>query len=86
MASTLGWIATVLFTVCYIPQIVKTLKTKTTDGLSVWLLIIAFIANVDALCYATLIHQKPLQVKYSLALVFLFLCLYAYWSVRNKRP
>ena len=34
LASILGWIATFLFTVCYIPQIVKTYRTRTVEGVS----------------------------------------------------
>lgn len=75
LAAILGWTATFLFTVCYVPQIIKTLKTKTVDGLSFWLLFIQFVANVVALCYATLIKQPPLQIKYILALVFLAMCM-----------
>ena len=81
LAMVLGWTATFLFTVCYVPQIYKTLKTKTVDGLSFWLLFIQFVANIVALCYATLIAQPPLQVKYVLALVFLAICIGAYWRV-----
>lgn len=81
LADVLGWIATFLFTVCYIPQILKTYRTKTVDGLSFWLLFISFIANIIALCYAVLIRQKPLQVKYILALIFLGICLFLYAKV-----
>ena len=56
----LGWLATFLFTVCFIPQIIKTLKTKTVEGLSFWLLFIQFVANIIALWYASLIAQPPL--------------------------
>jgi|SRR3989344_1968344 len=84
LAQTLGWIATVLFTVCYIPQITKTYRSKTIDGLSFWLLFISFIANIVALIYATMIEQPPLQIKYSLALIFLFACLYLYIRVHFK--
>ncbi len=79
--SILGWTATALFTLCYIPQIIKTLQTKTTEGLSFLLLFISFIANIVALVYATKIHQPPLQFKYTAALVFLSICLYLYWKV-----
>lgn len=83
MAETLGWIATTLFVSCYIPQIIKTYKSKTVDGLSIWLLAISFVANIVALAYATLIHQPPLQIKYILSLVFVGVCLYLYWKVRK---
>lgn len=66
----LGWTATVLFTVCYIPQIVKTIRTGTIEGVSVWMFLIQFVANVIALAYAVDIGQKPLVVKYVLALWF----------------
>jgi len=61
-ADILGWTATMLFTVCYIPQIIKTYKTKTVEGLSFRLLFISVIANIVALWYAILIKQPPLQI------------------------
>ncbi len=85
LAATLGWIATVLFTVCYIPQIIKTAKTKTVEGLSFLLLFLQFIGNIVALWYASLINQPPLIVKYILALVFLAVCLFLYWRVSKGK-
>ncbi len=85
-APLLGWIATILFTVCYIPQILKTLKTRSVQGLSFWLLFLQFIANIVALWYASLIHQPPLQIKYVLALVFLLLCMGVYIRVLRLPP
>jgi uncharacterized protein with PQ loop repeat len=85
LADILGWIATILFTICYIPQILKTRKTQTIDGLSFRLLFISFVANIVALTYATLISQPPLQVKYVLALIFLGICLYLYLKVHFRK-
>lgn len=87
LANILGWTATTLFTICYIPQMAKTYREKTIDGLSFSLLSISFVANIVALCYATLIDQRPLQIKYTLAMVFLSGCIYLYLKVyfRNKR-
>lgn len=84
LASVLGWIATFLFTVCYIPQIITTLKQKTTKGLSLWMINIMIVANVVALNYATLIKQPALQVKYALALVFLIICFFTFIKYKNK--
>ena len=84
LSSVLGWTATTLFSVCYIPQIMKTAKSQTIDGLSFWLLCISFVANIVALCYATLIKQPPLQIKYTLALLFLSACIYLYLKVYFK--
>lgn len=84
-ADFLGWTATVLFTVCYIPQMMKTYKTKKIDGLSFRLLLISLIANVIALWYATLIKQPPLQIKYIFAMFFIGGCIYLYMSVFLKK-
>ncbi|MBI5469884.1 PQ-loop repeat-containing protein [Candidatus Kaiserbacteria bacterium] len=84
LSAILGWTATALFTFCYIPQIYKTAKTQTVDGLSFWLLFISFIANIVALWYAFLINQAPLQVKYVGGLIFLGICLYLYWRVARS--
>jgi uncharacterized protein with PQ loop repeat len=84
LAAQLGWIATFLFTVCYIPQIVTTLRTKTVRGLSFSLLFIQFIANIVALWYATLIVQPPLQIKYVLGILFLLFCMGVYLHVFYK--
>jgi uncharacterized protein with PQ loop repeat len=84
LAPTLGWIATILFTICYIPQIIKTSKTKTVDGLSFLFLGIQFVANIIALVYSILIAQPPLQIKYILALVFLAICIALYMKVRAR--
>ena len=83
-AQVLGYIATFLFTICYIPQLIKTYKTGTVEGLSFLLLFISFIANIVALWYATLIAQRPLQIKYVLAMVFLAACIGLYMRTYRK--
>lgn len=87
LANILGWIATTLFTICYVPQIIKMHKQKTVDGASFWLFGISFVANIVALAYAALINQKPLQVKYTLALAFLAVTIFVYikvWRTNEK--
>lgn len=81
ITDILGWTATILFTICYIPQIIKTYRSNTVDGLSLGLLLVSFLANIVALCYATLIKQAPLQIKYCLAMIFLSICIYLYFKV-----
>lgn len=84
VSQTLGWIATLLFTICYVPQMLKTYRTKTVEGLSFRLLFISFIANIFALVYAFRIQQPPLQIKYILALLFLSGCIFLYLNVYFK--
>jgi uncharacterized membrane protein len=56
----LGWIATILFTAIYFPAIGKYYQR---------MLAVALIANLIAICYATLIAQPPLQIKYLIAII-----------------
>jgi uncharacterized protein with PQ loop repeat len=76
MDQFLGWTATIMFTACYIPQMVKTIQSGTVDGLSVSLFVIQLAANLVALAYAILIAQPALVVKYALAIVMLMAVLF----------
>jgi len=78
IASILGWIATILFSLMLVPQIVKTIKLKTTKGVSIELFIVYFIANCIALVYALLIEQNPLILKYTIGLTtaIFYICIY----------
>ena len=69
IGQVLGWTATILFSVAMVPQIFKTLRRKSTEGVSIWLFIIFFIANIIALVYALLIVQTPLIIKYVLGIL-----------------
>lgn len=68
-AQILGWMATFLFSIMIIPQIIKTIKLKDTKGVSLLLFIIFLIANIIALIYATMINQAPLMIKYIIAII-----------------
>jgi len=86
LAQTLGWIATILFSVMLFPQIIKTIKSKSTKGVSLLLFVTYLVANIIALVYAFLISQPPLQVKYSIAIAtsILYLSVFFYYSFTSK--
>ncbi|MEK6949880.1 MAG: SemiSWEET family transporter [Nanoarchaeota archaeon] len=69
VAQILGWIATFLFSIMVIPQMIKTIRSKDTSGVSLLLFIIFLIANLIALIYAIMISQPPLIIKYIIAIV-----------------
>ncbi|MFH0837325.1 MAG: SemiSWEET family transporter, partial [Candidatus Aenigmatarchaeota archaeon] len=68
LAQMLGWIATILFSVMIIPQMVKTIKTKDTSGVSLMMFVVYLAANIIALVYAFMIDQSPLIIKYTIAI------------------
>lgn len=67
-AQILGWIATFLFSIMVIPQIIKTIRLKDTNGVSLFSYVIFLIANAIALIYAIMIFQPPLIIKYIIAI------------------
>lgn len=69
LAQILGWIATILFSIMIIPQMIKTIKMKKTEGVSIALFVIFLIANIIALIYAVMITQSPLIIKYVIAII-----------------
>lgn len=85
-AQILGWTATVLFSIMVIPQMMKTIKTKDTSGVSLMLFVIYFIANIIALVYALMISQGPLIIKYVIAIIttVIYIGLYFYYLGRKK--
>lgn len=84
-SQILGYIATFLFSIMYIPQIVKTLRLRQVDNVSVGMWVLGLIANVVALWYAVLINQAPLVVKYVISLVVIVIYLTLYFKIRGKK-
>jgi len=87
LAQILGWIATILFSLMIIPQMIKTIKSKDTRGVSLFLFIIFLIANIIALTYAIMISQPPLIIKYAIAILttVAYIIIFIYYSLRNKK-
>jgi MtN3 and saliva related transmembrane protein len=86
ISQILGWTATILFSSMVIPQIVKTIKTKDTKGISIHMFAVYFIANLIALIYAFTIVQTPLKIKYSLGIItsVFYIGLFFYYKSKYK--
>ena len=78
LIDILGWGNMILFSIVALPQIIKTIKTKTVDGVSIWMYYLIVIANIDAFFYALLIHQTPLLAKYTFGLITGLIYIYIY--------
>lgn len=46
-----GWLYTICFAICYIPQIVKTFKTKKVEDISISLFGLSLIGYLSAIIY-----------------------------------
>jgi len=80
----LGWTATLLFSVMMLPQIIKTIKSKDTKGVSLFLFLIYLVANIIALIYAFLINEAPLIIKYELGIVVTFFYIVLFFYYKRK--
>ncbi len=87
ISQVLGWIATFLFSIMIIPQMIKTIKSKDTSGVSLLLFIIFLVANIIALIYAILISQSPLIIKYSIAIfsTAIYLAIFAVFYTSKQK-
>lgn len=75
----LGWGNMLLFSLVTLPQIIKTIKTKVVDGVSIGVYYLIIIANIDAWFYAYLINQPPLIAKYTFGLISGLIYLFVYY-------
>ena len=80
-----GWVNMLLFSLVTFPQIIKTLKTKKVDGVSIWVYYLLMIANIDAWFYAFLINQNPLLIKYTFGLLTSILYLLIYYKYKENK-
>lgn len=87
ISQILGWVATFLFSIMVIPQMIKTIKSKDTNGVSLLLFIIFLIANVIALIYAIMISQSPLIFKYTIAILttIVYIVIFVYTKKREMK-
>jgi len=81
-----GLLSVILFTFCFIPQIVSILKTKNVSGLSLWLWIMVVLGHLTALIYCIYIRDLILIVSYLMGLILssLTLILVIYYGAKEE--
>ena len=85
MFEVFGWIATVLFFLSYIPQLVRTYQLKTVDDISApmwWALVVAY---GSLLIYGAHLQSDAIVVNASLGLSCVLLMLRMYYFYRDPR-
>jgi len=85
LEETFGWIASILTTLIFIPQIVKAFKTHLTNDISMLMMVLAVLGNSAWLIHATLTHNMPLIVCASLIILMsLVLIIFKYNNEKIK--
>ncbi len=80
----IGFIAAVLTTAAFLPQVYKTWKTKDVSSLSLPMLFLFFIGIVAWLVYGFLKNSPPMIFANSITVVSSFLLIYFKIKYRNK--
>jgi len=83
LTQILGWIATIIFLIMPIPQIIKTLKCKSIEDVSIKMYVLYLLGNIIALVYAFLILQPALIFKYFLSGLIAIFYLTIYYKIKR---
>lgn len=65
----LGMVSMLLFTFCFIPQIVKILRTKEVVGISIWLWLMVVAGYIFGLLYVVTLKNIILVATYTIGLI-----------------
>lgn len=84
MIGAIGWIATGLLALCYIPQIYETYTTKTVEGVSVVQWIILAIGFSFSITYAVCIKAWPIVAGNSWGFLCSLIIIAMYYKYKRK--
>lgn len=80
-----GWLSAGLFTISYIPQIVRTQRLKTVDDISVSLFVLNAAAYMTGLTYGFYLDKYALMFNYSAGLVLTSIIVLQWVVYRDPR-
>ena len=80
----LGLFAGTLTTIAFIPQVVKTYKSRSAKDLSMGMFLIFCLGTICWLCYGFLIHDLPVMAANSVTLVLSSLLLFFKFRFNNR--
>ena len=85
MIDTIGYFAGFLAMISFLPQIIKTLRTRRTDDISMGMLLLTLITNIFYLIYGALLHLYPviIMIGTMTCIVFIQIILTLKWLSRN---
>ena len=78
----IGFIAAILTTVAFIPQVYKVWQTKSVSGMSLTMYLIFFCGVLLWLVYGLLINSLPMIIGNTITIVLTFIILY--FLLRSK--
>jgi MtN3 and saliva related transmembrane protein len=82
LATVIGYLAAFGTTVSFLPQAIKTIKTKNTSGISLYMYALFTMGTLFWLTYGLMIHQLPVIVAN--AVTFTFACVILGYKLKYK--
>jgi len=82
--ATLGIVSAILFSICFLPQIARTYRTKNVEGLSPSLLILVFVGYLTGLGYVLKLRDNIMIVTYGIGLILSGIVLAGYFRFRRR--
>jgi len=84
LTELFGWLASIFTTIIFLPQLIKAFKTKLTDDISMWMLILSVIGNSFWFAHASLSRNMPLLVCALLIIIIsVTLIIFKYMNERD---
>ena len=85
IGELLGYIAGICTAVVFLPQSIKTLKTKDVEGLSLSTYVIYNIGMISWILYGVYLHSIQMIIFNSISFVFSFIILYMIATRKKSR-
>jgi len=60
----IGYIASITTTIGYLPQTIKSIKTKNTQGVSIWMFLIITFGSIFWIIYGSLLVARDVNLVY----------------------
>jgi len=80
-----GYFAAFFTAVSFLPQAIKTVKTRETGGLSLLTYLFLFLGSLSWFIYGFFLTDYPLMITNSLTTIFTGIILYLIFSERNSK-
>ncbi len=85
MIDTIGYVAGFLAMISFLPQVIKTLRTRRIDDIAMGMLLLTLITNIHYVIYGTLLELYPVIIMIGImtCIVILQIILALKWSSPN---
>ena len=82
----IGYIGSGLITICLVPQVYTTYKTKTVEGLSISFLILQILSSICYVIYGLYEQTLPIIISNGATILFSIILIIFYCRYKEFRP